>query len=97
MFKYLKFLFLFIILQGCTETSTLVSSGFSIATGTHPTKIVLSTVSDIYLEKVSGKNTIEHATNIMPGIDIRKCDTIHSADINAVFFDSLDEIDCERS
>tara|TARA_B100001250_G_C19284513_1_gene564753 strand:+ start:183 stop:476 length:294 start_codon:yes stop_codon:yes gene_type:complete len=97
MIKYSKFLILFIFLQGCTETSTLVSSGFSIATGTHPTKIVLSTVSDLYLERITGKNSIEHAAGIIPGTDIRKCEIIHSADINEVFFDSLDEIDCIKS
>ena len=47
------------------------------------------------LKKTVSNNTYD--TFNLHAQDQRMCETFHSSDLNAIFFDTLDEIDCLRN
>ena len=75
-------LLIIIFLQGCSgQTSSYISSGLTLASGGFTTKNVFATGSNLYIENNTGK--------------IRECKITHSAEINKIFFETLDEVDCK--
>jgi len=47
------------------------------------------------VEKETGMNTLQYVTEKTMDTEIRECETIHSAEINQIFFETLDVIDCK--
>ena len=94
-----KFLFIFfslIVLQGCsTQTTSYLSSGLTLASGGTTAKSILATGTNIYIENKTGKNTFQHVKDKTLDSEIRKCEITHSAEINKIFFETLDQINCE--
>ena len=94
-----KFLFIFfslIVLQGCsTQTTSYLSSGLTIASGGTTAKSIFATGTNIYIENKTGKNTFQHVKDKTLDSEIRKCEITHSAEINKIFFETLDQINCE--
>ena len=52
-------------------------------------------VLDKAVEKETGMNTLQYVTEKTMDSEIRECETIHSAEINQIFFETLDVIDCK--
>ena len=48
------------------------------------------------IKKKTGKSISEHAHSSL-NEEVKNCETIHSAALNQIFFETLDEIDCEVS
>jgi len=94
-----KFLFIFfslIVLQGCsTQTTSYLSSGLTLASGGTTAKSIFATGTNIYIENKTGKNTFQHVKDKTLDSEIRKCEITHSAEINKIFFETLDQINCE--
>tara|TARA_B100000579_G_scaffold5921_1_gene4515 strand:+ start:475 stop:768 length:294 start_codon:yes stop_codon:yes gene_type:complete len=94
-----KFLFIFfslIVLQGCsTQTTSYLSSGLTLASGGTTAKSIFATGTNIYIENKTGKNTFQHVKDKTLDSEIRKCEITHSAEINKIFFKTLDQINCE--
>ena len=94
-----KFLFIFfslIVLQGCsTQTTSYLSSGLTLASGGTTAKSIFATGTNIYIENKTGKNTFQHVKDKTLDSEIRKCEITHSAEINKIFFETLDQFDCE--
>ena len=94
-----KFLFIFfslIILQGCsTQTTSYLSSGLTLASGGTTAKSIFATGTNIYIENKTGKNTFQYVKDKTLDSEIRKCEITHSAEINKIFFETLDQINCE--
>tara|TARA_Y100000590_G_scaffold387572_1_gene461243 strand:+ start:58 stop:357 length:300 start_codon:yes stop_codon:yes gene_type:complete len=94
-----KFLFIFfslIVLQGCsTQTTSYLSSGLTLASGGTTAKSIFATGTNIYIENKTGKNTFQHVKDKTLDSEIRKCEITHSAEINKIFFETLDQIDCK--
>jgi uncharacterized lipoprotein YajG len=85
-----------IFLQGCSgQTTTYLSSGLSIASGGKLAENILAVGSSLYIEKKTGKNTLQYVADKTVDSEIRKCEITHSAEINEIFFETLDEIDCK--
>ena len=94
MYKLFFVLLTLIFLQGCGQTASLLSTGAVIASGGSSTKSLLSTSTNLYIEKTTGKNTFQHVSESTVEFELRECEVNHSAEINEIFFKTLDEIDC---
>ena len=94
MYKLFFVLLTLIFLQGCGQTASLLGTGVSIASGGNSAKTLLSTSTNLYIEKKTGKNTFQHVSENTIEVELRECEVNHSAEINEIFFKTLDQIDC---
>ena len=96
MYKNFSFLLIIIFLQGCgSQTSSYLSSGLTLASGGTSAKSIFATGSNLYIENKTGKNTFQYVKDKTLDSEIRKCEITHSAEINKIFFATLDQIDCK--
>ena len=86
-----------IILQGCGPTASIVTTGITIAKSGSATKAVAASGSGLFIKKKTGKQPIEHVADNTINAELRNCSVTHSAEINQIFFTTLDEFDCEKS
>ena len=93
--NFLVFLII-IFLQGCSgQNSSYLSSGLTLASGGTTAKSIFATGTNIYIENKTGKNTFQYVKDKTLDSEIRKCEITHSAEINKIFFETLDQINCE--
>ena len=96
MHKNFLVLLIFIFLQGCgSQTSSFVGSGLTLVSGGSTTKNILAAGTNLYIENTTGKSTFQHVKDKTLDSEIRKCEITHSAEINQIFFETLDVIDCK--
>ncbi len=95
MFKNYCLIFLLIFVYSCSDhASTILGAGITIASGGSISRTTLTTGASFFIKEKTGKNTFEHAANATTKIETRRCQVEHSAEINEIFFNSLDQIDC---
>ncbi len=56
---------------------------------------MFATGTNLYIENKTGKNTFQHVRDNTLDVEIRKCQITHSAEVNKIFFETLDQINCE--
>ena len=86
-----------IILQGCGPTASIVSTGITIAQSGSATRAFAASGSGIFIKEKTGKQPLEHVADNTINAKLRNCSISHSAEINQIFFTTLDEFDCEKS
>ena len=85
-----------IFLQGCaSQTSSYLGSGMTLASGGTTAKNIFATGANLFIENKTGKNTLQHVSDKTLNYEIRECQITHSAEINKIFFTTLDQIDCK--
>jgi|TARA_B110000027_G_scaffold40714_1_gene44958 hypothetical protein len=94
MIRVLLILFSFMFLTGCIQGSAMLGPAFSVATTGGIQKAVISQGVNHSIKRSSGKSIAEHAFSSL-NKKIKKCETTHSATLNKIFFETLDEIDCQ--
>ena len=87
----------FILLQGCGPTASIVSTGITIAQSGSTTRAFAASGSGIFIKEKTGKQPLEHVADNTINAELRNCAISHSAEINQIFFTTLDEFDCEKS
>ena len=96
MYKNFLVLLIIVFLQGCSsQTSSYISSGLTLASGGTTAKSIFATSTNLYIENKTGKSTFQHVRENTLDVEIRKCEITHSAEINKIFFETLDQINCE--
>ena len=95
--KIILGLSLLVLLQACGPTASIVSSGITIAKSGGATRAVVASGTGLFIQEKTGKHTLEHVADKTVNAEIRNCSVTHSAEINQIFFTTLDEFDCERS
>ena len=96
MYKNFLVLLIIVFLQGCSsQTSSYISSGLTLASGGTTAKSILATGTNLYIENKTGKSTFQHVRENTLDVEVRKCEITHSAEINKIFFETLDQINCE--
>ena len=89
-------LLIIIFLQGCSgQNSSYLSSGLTLASGGTTAKSMFATGTNLYIENKTGKNTFQYVKDKTLDSEIRKCEITHSAEINKIFFETLDQINCK--
>jgi len=86
-----------IILQGCGPTASIVSTGITIAQSGSATRAFAASGSGLFIKEKTGKQPLEHVADNTINAELRNCSVSHSAEINQIFFTTLDEFDCEKS
>ncbi len=86
-----------VLLQGCGPTASIIGTTITIAKSGSATKAVAATGSGLFIKEKTGKQPIEHIADNTINAEIRNCSISHSAEINQIFFTTLDEFDCEKS
>ena len=86
-----------ILLQGCGPTASIVSTGITIAQSGSTTRALAASGSGLFIKEKTGKQPIEHVADSTFNAELRNCSVAHSAEINQIFFATLDEFDCEKS
>ena len=94
--KIVLVFFVFTFLTGCIQGSVMLGSAISVASTGGIQKAVISQGINRGIKKKTGKSISEHAHSSL-NEEVKNCETIHSAALNQIFFETLDEIDCEVS
>jgi len=95
MYKLSFVLLTLIFLNGCAgQTTSILGSGAVIASGGSVAKTLISTATNLYIEKKTGKTTLELVADKAIEDELRECEIYHSAEINKIFFATLDQFDC---
>tara|TARA_Y100001958_G_C20763624_1_gene242621 strand:+ start:83 stop:415 length:333 start_codon:yes stop_codon:yes gene_type:complete len=95
----LKIIFVFTLLifsYGCSSQTSFLGSGITIASGGSISQTSLTAGANFFLKEATGKNSIQHIADKTIYAELRKCEINHSAEINKIFFDTLDQIDCDN-
>lgn len=95
MIRIIILITLAIFLHGCSSQSSFIGSGITIASGGSISQTSLTAGANLFLKEATGKNSIEHVADKTIYAELRKCEVNHSAEINKIFFDTLDQIDCD--
>ena len=95
--KFSFFAMLLLFLQGCGPTASIVSTGFTIVQSGSTTRAAAASGSGLFVKRQTGKQPLEHVADKAFNTELRKCSINHSAEINEIFFTTLDEFDCEKS
>jgi len=97
MYKIFFVLLASIFLHGCAgqiTTASIIGSGASIVSGVSSSKTILTTGTNLYIENSTGKSTLQHVADNTIDAELRNCEIDHSAEINQIFFVTLDQFDC---
>ena len=86
-----------IFLQGCGPTASIVTTTITIAQSGSTTKALAASGSGLFIKEKTGKQPMEHIADNTINAELRNCSVTHSAEINQIFFTTLDEFDCEKS
>ena len=86
-----------IILQGCGPTASIVSTGITIAQSGSTTRALAASGSGLFIKEKTGKQPLEHVADNTINAELRNCSVSHSAEINQIFFTTLDEFDCKKN
>ena len=84
-----------IILSGCAQSTAMLAPAISLASSGNVSQASLTYFTNKAVEKETGMNTLQYVTDKTIDTEIRECETIHSAEINQIFFETLDVIDCK--
>tara|TARA_Y100000768_G_C23827766_1_gene609777 strand:+ start:513 stop:809 length:297 start_codon:yes stop_codon:yes gene_type:complete len=96
MTKLIFVLLSLLFFYGCSgQTTSFLGSGATIASGGNVVKSLLTTGTDIYVKKVTGKSAFQHVAENTIEAEMRNCEINHSAEINKIFFVTLDQFDCK--
>ena len=86
-----------ILLQGCGPTASFVSTTLTFVNSGSVTQAAAATGSGLFIKEKTGKQPMEHIADNTINSKVRNCTVSHSAEINQIFFTTLDEFDCEKS
>ena len=86
-----------IILQGCGPTASFVASSITVAQTGSTSRAIVTSGSSLFITEQTGKQPLEHVADNTINAEVRKCEVSHSAEINQIFFTTLDEFDCEKN
>ncbi len=86
--KIILFILFATVLNGCAEYSALLGPGVTMAT---TGSVARATGS------LAASYTIDKSELMDKSSELRECKIIHSAELNEIFFTTLDELDCKRN
>tara|TARA_B100001029_G_scaffold177972_1_gene183648 strand:+ start:1413 stop:1709 length:297 start_codon:yes stop_codon:yes gene_type:complete len=81
-----------VLLNGCSQYSSLVGPSYTFA----KSGSVLQTGNSIVSSHLFKKTVPHKSFDSYQNQGARLCETYHSSDLNEIFFETLDEISCEK-
>ena len=92
--KFILLIFATALLNGCAEYSSFLGPTITVAKTGNVARAGSTLAASYGVEYGTGIST---KTLINESSEIRECKTVHSAELNKIFFDTLDELDCKRN
>ena len=83
-----------VLLNGCAEYSSFLGPSITVAKTGNVTKAGSTLAASYGVEYGTGIST---KALVDESSELRECKTIHSAELNKIFFETLDELDCKRN
>ena len=93
--KIITYIAVGIILSGCAQSTAMLAPAISLASSGNVSQASLTYFTNKAVEKETGMNTLQYVADKTIDPKIRECEIVHSAEINQIFFETLDEIDCK--
>ena len=91
--KIILLLSVILLLNGCAEYSSFLGPSITVAKTGNVTKAGSTLAASYGVEYGTGLS----ARNLVnESAELRECKVLHSAELNKIFFTTLDEIDCVR-
>ena len=95
--KSIFFVVIFLILNGCAEYSAFLGPSFTMAKTGSVVHAGNSAVATYGFKRIIGESPGDFVNSFFSrDEEIRECQTLHSSNLNKIFFTTLDEIDCFR-
>ena len=105
--KSIFFVGIFIILNGCSQYSSLVGPSYTMAKSGSILQTGTAYATSYGVKKATGQSLGEHVNSLVrknykinsfmnQKENTRECQTLHTSTLNEIFFETLDEIDCFR-
>ena len=94
--KILFISLLSMLLSGCgPHSASLVGNGVALVGTNDISRLALSKSTDILIKQKTGKTTFDHlVSNNNFENNLRTCEIHNSSELNKIFFETLDQIDC---
>ena len=92
--KFIFFIFVCVFLNSCAEYTTLVGPSYTMANTGSVVKAGSSFAAGYTVRKISNDSYGDAFANKS---STRTCKIKHSSDLNKIFFETLDEMDCVRN
>ncbi len=92
--KFILLVFATVLLNSCTQYSSFLGPTITVAKTGNVTRAGSTLAASYGVEHgtgISAKKLVNESS------ELRECKTIHSAELNKIFFDTLDDLDCKRS
>ena len=87
----------FLLLTGCVNSSALLAPAFSLAKSGGIQDVIIGNAINYGIKNNTGKNVGEHAMSLLPDeVEIQECDNIYSNDLQKIFFNKSDALDCKK-
>ena len=95
--KSIFFVVIFLILNGCAEYSALLGPSYTMVKTGSVVHAGNSAAATYGFKRVIGESPGDFVNSFFSrDEEIRECQTLHSSNLNKIFFTTLDEIDCFR-
>ena len=91
--KIILLISLVTILNACAQSTSFVGPSYTLSKSGSVVQAGNSIAASYGLKKTLNEPFISSLTNTDP----RECQTIHTTNLNKIFFNTLDEIDCFRN
>tara|TARA_B100000676_G_C17707745_1_gene644658 strand:+ start:300 stop:614 length:315 start_codon:yes stop_codon:yes gene_type:complete len=96
--KLLVILFTVLFLNGCAQTTSLVGPTYTMVKTGNIIQAGTSVATSYGVKHTLGKSPSEFVLSLAKEqSELRECQTSHSTSLSAVFFDTLDNLDCLRN
>ena len=96
--KLLVILFAVLFLNGCAQTTSLVGPTYTMVKTGNIVQAGTSVATSYGVKHTLGKSPSEFVLSLAKEeSELRECQTAHSTSLSAVFFDTLDNLDCLRN
>ena len=96
--KLLVILFAVLFLNGCAQTTSLVGPTYTMVKTGNIIQAGTSVATSYGVKHTLGKSPSEFVLSLAKEeSELRECQTAHSTSLSAVFFDTLDNLDCLRN
>ena len=94
--KIFTFLFTLLFLNACgTHSASILGNGVALLTANDIPRLAVSKGTDVLIKKKTGKTAFDHlVSNNTFDNNFRSCEIHNSTELNEIFFETLDEIDC---
>tara|TARA_Y100000590_G_scaffold392919_1_gene470743 strand:+ start:178 stop:480 length:303 start_codon:yes stop_codon:yes gene_type:complete len=91
--KIILFIFVVVVLNGCAEYTSFLGPSITVAKTGSVTRAGSTLAASYGLEHGTG---LSARSIVEESAELRECKVVHSAEINKIFFSTLDEIDCVK-